>query len=453
MRSFCFFFLTLFFSEAFAEPYIINLNDKKITWLGETDFYVEKVLVTQDEKDCIGFVQEAINHTKAAYFNHTISEELLLLFGRTFVKKENSRAITVRVNSFFVNELNNMSSFELNFDIITFQDSLCIIEFSSGIIERMQGLGDKKILSNILSAFEKSFNEYNNRRQNNKLILSSIPKDFAYTDSLFSVSFTNTFNKRQAQKGIYKTYNDFRNNTTDTAYAFNIVEKDYSSAGKAAKMKFTANEPYYEPWGFTDGTNHYINVNSQDRFYIPLQQYYNSNEFFTYYIMPKDYSGGVIIGATIGGAIIGAIGGLIYAAIVSAQPGNEVELVLDLSTGKLKSDEFEEKSLLQNSIVFCHSKNSNSANGIILQYDNNKSVTIPSNSYYILKKIPTRETFKVEVLSGDGENTYAGIDLNNMEKKIYLIDQNKRGTIKIDELYDYMKSDYLNKLKFMQQIK
>ncbi len=421
--------------------------------LGETNFYIEKVIVTQDEKDCIGFVQEAVNHTKAAYFKHNISEELILFFGKTFIKKENSSSVTLRINNFFIYELNGMSSFELNFDILTFQDSICSIEFSSGTIERRQGIGEKKIFSNILNAFEKSFNEYNNRKQNNTLIVSRIQKDSAQTNSLFSTSFTNTFSKRLSKKGIYTSFNDFRNNTTDTSYSFKIVEKDYSSAGRAAKMKFITNEPSYDPWGFTDGTSHYINVNSQDRYYIPLQQYNNSNEFFTYYIIPKDYSGGYIIGATAGGAIIGAIGSLIYTAIVSAQPDKELELTLDLSTGKLKSEEFDEKSLLQNSIIFCHSKNSNSTNGVKLQFDNKKSITIPANSYYILKKTPTREPYKIEISSADGENTNVEIDINKMEKQVYLIDQNKRGTIKIDELYDYMKSDYLNKIEFMKQVK
>lgn len=453
MRFLCSILVLLFFSEVYSEPYLIDISDKKITWNREADFYVEKILVVQEEKDCIGYVQEAVNHIKAAYFNHSISEELMLLFEKSFPKKENSHATIIRVNTFFIYELNGISSFELNFDIITLQDSVCIIEFSSGIIESRHGLGNKKIIPNILTAFEKSFNEYEDSKQNQTLILTTIPKEFAYTDSLFSISFAKTFGKNKVQKGIYRSYNDFRNSRTDTSYSFNIVEHDYSTAGKAAKMKFIGNEPYYEPWGFTDGVNHYININSHDRFYIPLQQYYNSEEFFTYYIIPKDYSGAGIIGAAAGGAILGAVGGLLYVAIVSAQPDKEIEMTLDLSTGKLKSDGLDEKNLLKNSVIFCHAKNSDATSGIEVKWDSKHSVNIPPDSYFILKKTPTRNKLIVEFLSEGDENAYSEIDLNKMEKQVYLITKKKRGTIKIDELYDYMKSDYLNKLEFMKQVK
>ncbi len=422
------------FSEAFAEPYIIDFGERKIFWYGQDDFYVEKVIVTQDEKDCVGFVKRKKEEV-GAYFSHSISDELMLLFGRSFPKNVNARPVTVRINRFAAYEAEALVYFDLNFDVITVTDSAFVIEFSSGFSEQSDKnemiinsdniYTKNKELNNgvystcILNAFEKSFKEYYERIQNKTLLKTIISNEKEY-----QLSHYNNLNTRKNIKGLYKTYNDFINNCPDTVYSF-IVDKNYEfDFIKAGRIFYSGKKPEYKPWGFSDGKNFYINTNNKHNFFMQLEFDEEDSKFYTHVInLEKKFDAlGFIVGQYFGlaGALVYDLMGDI--AGERASSNEKTKLKLDKYSGKLLPYDFNENLFDKSVLILAHSDYS-SYHALTLKLPDGKSVFIPKNHYYVWTSLPQKNDVKIQTYYQDSLAFDFEVNLHPMELQVYSLEK------------------------------
>lgn len=249
--------------------------------------------------------------------------------------------------------------------------------------------------------------------------------------------------------GIYKSYNDFKTNNLDTKISFKEIERDNLLSIKSTRLKFTETEPEYLPWGYTDGNDYYIRLNTKENFYLQLQEGIEENYFYTRYFAPVENYGS---GAMVAGILGGLAGVLVYSAAVSTER-DEMILTIDQYTGKLVKGGVNEKNLLKTWLIFCHSDYSKAKNGLTFSYENNKNVLLPKGSFFICRLSPQRGITTIDISTEEGILASYKFNSSDLKEKIYLIKLDGTGKIQLDELHDQMKMDYMRKLETMNEIK
>lgn len=298
-----------------AQKHLITLEDETIE-VTDFNYSVKRVIDARPDTTNIGFITKGNLDTR---FFVDLEGGFVQNFGdllnRSFNSLNEKTPLVVRVNRFFVYNLNgeqgNFNFAEINLDFYVRKDGVWYREFQAGNYEVSHDNNTSKRYESLLTHVVAScFEEFKARMIGNLGYHQRVDEDemnHVSPDGQFSKMVSMTYR----QRGIYHTYNDFRDNITDIGTPYLTSEVRGSKSDKSfLKLEGVKKRKIEDIWGiYQDGTA-YINIFgvfapfdiTDSSLYIPSMPH------------PKT-SGETAVWIGIGGLAFGAIGGVAVAVI------------------------------------------------------------------------------------------------------------------------------------------
>lgn len=350
--------LLLFFQNLAAQKneFFISLQSQVLK-VENFNFRVAEVFDGREETYSIGFVQRGGGNSKAiARLQGGVEKEFSNLFSNSFPANKDAKPISIRVNQLEIYEFTTanreVAGIEFNLSFLEKQTSGGYIElYNAGQFFEKAGLDvTKKHNNNIAEATENACKIFVERC--GKGNFWNRPFDLKITpDSLFQLY--PVLQATQPKAGIYKSFEDFRDNSPNTDHPFELTEVPTKTKrnwiGTAKWVENQQRIEYEKYWGLSDGQDVYIK--SGDIF-IKLERK-NRQFSLTSKTFNDNGNGGAVVGAMYGGLI----GALIGAAIDAAADGNgEYEpYFLNLQTGSFSPEKNRKKKKAEaRAVIFCN---------------------------------------------------------------------------------------------------
>lgn len=427
-KVFAFSILFFWMAAAFANQ-IITLNLSEVQLDGqqyEKDFFIAEVIDARPEKHCLGFVHKGLtNNRMPIYSQRPLEEELHGFFAKTFENEAGKAAIVLRVNHLFIYEViysdREYAFAELNLTFLKKGDSHFTELLEVGtVVEKIGMEVSKRHPLNISNAIAICFKEFNEKRKEGRLqngeVASTEVRKYPLSGKDYPV-----LHAHSASPGIYKTFNDFRQNEPRQMAGYKpdyYREKDNNVV--VADLIWDKNIPKEDRlvWGFNDGSNDFIRIGTS--FY----QVNKTADGFRVMAPVVKSNNGMVTGAAVGGIIGGIIGGLIDAASVKYS-----EYQLDFVTGSILPIEEPIYRKIESRLYLCSSRFSKGE--IALEIDGKEVCRLNTGEYVKLAFPPETTSVNLCVASENGR-TCEAVSLELFNRTTYLLISYKNKPPKID---------------------
>jgi hypothetical protein len=295
--------LVMFFSIfcSYVHAQTIEISSLKLN-LPHLEFYIEDVIVAQNEKEVLGFIYP--NRTKIR-FRQPFETELKNYFSKHTPVDETKVPITIRINNIFMSSQENTSDTELSISFLKVKDSTFIelAKISVTDFYRWRGLNrepnaNKKLGRNLLNVFEKSFVLFINRKNTN--IQKELPIELIFNFVIDSTTYP-ILTYPNPQKGVFRSFDDFINNNIDISENRNIPDSEEDNNEKLKVLKRINVSD--DVWAISNGTNYYLKNDNSYYPMIPNQE----NNTYNVFIPSSDLSSN----AERVGTVLGLYGGLL----------------------------------------------------------------------------------------------------------------------------------------------
>ncbi len=435
--------LFLLTNISFAQK-IIKLEGE-ISGLQDFDYYIEDVIVGQNEKDCIGFAQTGMWNTKiASFFDENIKIKILEFLSANFPKAPGKKPLIIKLNKIYISELTlAMAEYafaNLNINFIEAQDSIYIKRFQAVASTKRSGVDVTALHdNNIVNVFSQCFKEFEIRDNLNLLSHDTLNIFELHSQDCNKADYP-ILDKSQLRKGVFLTFNDFRDNIICKDFPFDIKYRTKEDTTFSAKIKFKNDHPD-EYWGFCDGKNLFMQI--EDKSY-PLSLV---NGRFVLY--PKSYD----ISNQNGIAFAGMMFGVFGAAIATmSQPSSVERFYLDLCTGNIFPDDRQSPFDIIGSKVFYYSDYSKLDTGVCISYNDQKMLCLREGQYAIIDFQPTRSEFEIKITTSDKDILVEDFDPNYLDTQLFLIKVKKKGKLTVTECTGKTKLKILEDLEDKQRV-
>jgi hypothetical protein len=331
-----FFLITQF--SLFSKDHLLTIQNEKLK-VPNFNFYVTEVIDSRDEKIGIGYFKKSKRANRSmANFSSEFTMELFSLFMNNFKKDEKKKPLIIKFNHLYLYDnyladYGNTGVVEVNIDFYTLIDGLYYHEFSAG--------GHRTFTSNCTNyKFEKytvwavqdCFIEFQERMEKQQGYHQLVDQAELFSNSINWKLEENTL-KHTRKRGLYYSFNDFRDNITDTLTNFYIkVIPNYDFECDYIKFKLDdKNVKTGEIWGFYEDEKIFM------RYLNTFAQITPSDSGFILESLPYRYmTDGTHAGIWYSYLYFGITGGIAAGIIgtMAGKPGKEkFKCKLDLATG------------------------------------------------------------------------------------------------------------------------
>lgn len=368
-----------------AQKHLITLEDETIE-IPSFNFSVVQLIDARPDTTNIGFITKGNLDTR---FFVDLEGGFVQNFGdllnRSFNSLNEKTPLVVRVNRFFVYNLNgeqgNFNLAEINLDFYVRKEGIWYHEFQAGNYEvTHQNNTSKKYESLLTHVVATCFEEFKARMIGNLGYHQRVDDDemnHVSPDGQFSKMVSMTYR----QRGIYHTYNDFRDNITDIGTPYLTSDVRGSKSDKSfLVLEGVKKRKIEDIWGiYQDGTA-YINISGV---FAPVDITDSSLHIPS---MPAPgMSGGVVVWASVGGMALGAMGGVAVAVLMTDANGSPIDPKqpheIDPATGMAVPVDKPDYKSKGSEIVFYTEKIKPEDQKIEVFIDGNYRCTLTSASY------------------------------------------------------------------------
>ncbi len=447
--------LVLFCSTAEAQHFIdLSKVDRLVVPEG---IFLDSVIASFSDSASVGMVMKGMGNRRVpAYMANGIRASVQGLL------KQGEAApgvlhCTMRINALEVEELAESFSENcycgLNFELLTRTDSGWYRIFDRAATTMLKGGMDATAQqeANVAAAFARGLAAFSAARQAGQLARTSLPAPpragfFDGADRSYAVLEAGT-----PARGIYASYQDFRDQRPDTTVAFTLKP---AGADRQAMplMKLKTDKGVQVPetiWGVSDGRQAYINFGGK---YLGLDR---SGRAFTseYSIQPGSTAVGVAVGVS-----FGLIGAAVYMASTASTP-RAIPVELDLLTGTLKPV----KAIRENAApaaatsdhLFLYSRFSAVDTVLEMLVYGGHEADLQADGYRRLALVPRPAPVPVSFRVGSGEPVTIHINAatTSSDPVVYLVNVRKGDRITVDKVNSEMAASILRKLNPAKEVK
>lgn len=437
--------LVLFCSTAEAQHFIdLSKVDRLVVPEG---IFLDSVIASFSDSASVGMVMKGMGNRRVpAYMANGIRASVQGLL------KQGEAApgvlhCTMRINALEVEELAESFSENcycgLNFELLTRTDSGWYRIFDRAATTMLKGGMDATAQqeANVAAAFARGLAAFSAARQAGQLARTSLPAPpragfFDGADRSYAVLEAGT-----PARGIYASYQDFRDQRPDTTVAFTLKP---AGADRQAMplMKLKTDKGVQVPetiWGVSDGRQAYINFGGK---YLGLDR---SGRAFTseYSIQPGSTDVGVAVGVS-----FGMIGAAVYMASTASTP-RAIPVELDLLTGTLKPRKTSDtKTEPTSDHLFLYSRFSAVDTVLEMLVYGGHEADLVSDGYRRLALVPRPAPVPVSFRVGPGEPVTIHINAatTSSDPVVYLVNVRKGDRITVDKVNSEMAASILRKL-------
>jgi hypothetical protein len=463
-RILLFFFLVSLYIPSNAKEYTISLSGQKLN-NSISGYYINAVILGQREDSCLGYLiggSEVLNYNPI-FFEKNIRDEVKVFLANSLPKKDGLSPLIIRVNRLFLYPLSRQSGtgyhLELSISFIFPADQGFKEDFTSST-SLFMSLGDvhKNLAEIIAGAFDKSICQYQERKGRGLLNPVVITKEQMNTNSRQYPANYKCRSSELHRAGIYRTWFDFRDDTPDTAHFYTIIYHNDKKQPElsSAKLKFVKDSSHITCWGFSDGTNVFINTGSQFALLTPEEDHWTAwfkhSENNTPMVIPVYAGGGLLVGilagALAGGAIAilfssGSEAGSNNVSSYSSSSGDPEIYKLDMLSGMLVPYYLRDYTRIASNVVFFVSKISVANATLSVFVDNQLQCQLKPGNYFTLQASCHHPFALIKLVSSTGGEFVEEIPMELVKPDVYLLKVKRNHTIDMDHPFGEVKNDLL----------
>lgn len=227
------------------------------------EFYVENVIVAQNEQKVLGFSFTGGGKQELSFVN-SITSQMKWTLGQCFPESENKKPMTVVINKIKTLCDEKHCQTQLSLTFVTKENEILYTRLITGNVERTKVKNrfpyPVNVGINILNTFESCFKDFQQYYEKGNLTKDIISKEDLSVplspDSLYSI----IFNRSGEKKGVIYSHTDFINFQVDDSHEFTIAEKAiYADKSEPFKVQFEKRFKD-EHWGVYDGQHYYKHI-------------------------------------------------------------------------------------------------------------------------------------------------------------------------------------------------
>lgn len=358
-----------------AQEYYFDIS-KYTCKVPYSTFTIDSIIDARDDKNCIGYVCKGINNKPtAAYLNHGLKYNIESYLSDYFKSRANSEHLIIRFNRLLVYELiysnSQIATVEINLSFIVKNGNKFLEKFQAGVAIQSKSINDVTNFQdeNITKAIDACILQYIERDKYNVLVkFTNMKETDLYANPLnnlnYPVSTINTYDR-----GIYRTFYDFRDYTPDKITQFSIEYTGEKNNSRTASIKGANNKTIKDIWGFSDGVQNYVRLGNE---YYSIQK---RGDLFSIYNYPPDFETNI--------GYIGMLGGLFFSSIYIAS-AKKIEYNIDFPTGRFVPYTNSEKFRIESKIIVLSSKYNKLGKDIELYINEEKYSTLSKGTYSAL---------------------------------------------------------------------
>jgi len=450
-KLFLLLFLTfIFFNLSQAQEFIINLKDQKLkNYLPNR--YIRDVFLVQLEDSCIGLITKGMVKTSTpVYFEKNIQGELSDFLMSSMPWKGGLAPLILRINRFYLytfhkNE-NLYACIELSITFITRQDSVFSEEFTAmAAPSKFYFEADQTIPFLVTEAFDQCFLKYTERLQKGLIVPLMVNDQQVKENSLVQPGHYRCSIHKERKKGIYLSYNDFRDNLVDTNFHFTIHPNYNHDNPELTQtyLKYKGESPPKDIWGFSDGDGDFIKVG---RSFCRLTP--DSNIFYTY-TRSSEYAQDITTSAVFGGLFFGVVGAALFGGLTAATTNSKyiIKTRVDPFYGKLVPFESDDYTRIASTVVFYYSKKSVPDVTLCVLVDGREKCILTPDTYLEMDFSCHYPEANITLVASNGVRSVQVIPLELNKTTVYLVKLLKDRTFLFNKLHGELKTDYLSKKK------
>lgn len=307
------------------EVIIIPLDKQKIN-AEKFPYYVDEVVVLQNEKHILGFVSEG--HVPFQ-FQTDIETELNTFFKKQFPNGTDKKPISVRLNRLSVAVYENQMRVGLSLSFFERNNNKYILLYNAAHVQTsnismLEKLPNKVALV-ITLGFQKCVLELHERHQKETLFKREIEERELGRIKIDTINFPIIGNQIQ-KPGVYYNYNDFLENHIDTTAKFRMFQLMPSDT-LVKKAKFQ-NRKRKDIWALWDGEHYYINIKNN----YHRVKYNHQKNFFEVCFRTKDFNN---VGSDVITVFYFGLVGLAIKKIIENETSKDLVLPMDIVTGTI----------------------------------------------------------------------------------------------------------------------
>lgn len=415
---------------------------------------LDSVIASFSDSASVGVVMKGLGNKRVqAYMARGVSASVSELLSN----REAAPGVlhcTMRINALNVEELAEGMSENcycgLNFELLTETDSGWYRIFDHAATTMLKGGMDatSKQEASVAAAFAKGLAAFSAARQAGLLARDPLPAppragSFDWAGRSYAV-----LEAAAPARGIYATYQDFRDQRPDTTIGFTL--KPFGFDQKAmAMVKLKPEKGARVPemtWGVSDGQKAYINCGGK---YLGLQR---SGRMFTseYSMRPGSTAVGVAVGVS-----FGLIGAALYMASTPSTP-RDIPVELDLLTGTLKPLKTARVEAEPTSDhLFLYSRFSALDTVVEMLVYGGHEADLAKDGYRQLALVPRPDAVPVSFRVGNGEPVTIHVNAATIrtDPVVYLVNARKDGRITVDKVNAEMAASILRRLDPAKEVK
>lgn len=381
-------FISLFLLPCFARAndFYITLRNEKISVPGFLHRVVD-IVDAREQTYCIGIVQRGMGNKKvAAFFKDGLKAEFGYLFANSFAADAQSKPLVLRINKLQVYEITysnrEMGIVELSISLLEKEDDHHVEIYETGVTVERKSLMDVTSAhdANIAQALQNCLVDFVDREQRGLTYRRPANENPVYP----------VLQETILKPGIFRTFNDFRDNAAQEDPAFPYTLEVWGSRKNdivQASVKWKGSIPVTEIWGVSDGQYAYINLGNG---FFRLTK--ENDAFVLFGPSPRDGTGAVMLGAAMGGII----GGLIAGAISGGYSSRDMtKYKIDLSTGAMVPFEEPAYRRIESRLLLFSSGFNAGDSRISVTVDGQPIGDMPPGTYHRLRLPPPEKAIEI----------------------------------------------------------
>lgn len=242
----------------------------------------------------------------------------------------------------------------------------------------------------------------------------------------------------QLQRGLYRTFMQFRANAPDSLFDFETKETLASiSEGDVVRLTHMPGAAVEQYWGLCDGVYAYVRVG---RSFVRLRR---SETGFTALVPQADpVDPGAVV---LGGLFFGVVGGVIAGA-ASTSSSTSILCELNMLCGDLAPSDRRMRTKDYAANIFHVSRFTKDTSAIAVTCDGLAPVQLTKGQWTSFELPPQAVTRKVRITGKQNTETIS-ITTNSDKVRVYLITPKKDGTVTVSELNEQMRAGIIDDLK------
>ena len=269
-------FVLLLCFEYSPAQHILSIKNVKAD-IYNFGFYLSEVTNATGTSFKVGSVQKSVVYNKiSAFLSEDIAIEVSSFLHNNMDDKVDGKELIVRVNQIDISEYYNgyteTAKVEVDLSFIYKENDKYVNKFSSHSVQSLTAVaGVTKHQPELIGeAMAECFDLFYEADCENRLLNDTIPEFELTQKPTYDLLEMNTLNAiDRSKKGLYKSFQQFKDNTPDTSRQFIIdqnIKLNTESSMKVKNAKIfdaTTNKEIDKIWGFSDGRISYYRLGNK----------------------------------------------------------------------------------------------------------------------------------------------------------------------------------------------